>query len=549
MMKQSKYIISNDANCKYCYKCLRNCPVKAISFHDEKSFVIEEECVLCGTCVNVCPQHAKNYRRDLDVFDSILKKPFVLSVAPSVYAYFDNPFKVFDLFKSLGCVYISETAVGAQFVTDAYLKQLASANGPRITTSCPVIVNIVEKYFPQYLGYLMPVVSPAIAHSQFLRYKFGDLPRVFIGPCVAKKEELKEHYNLVLTFEEIEEWIQKEGIDIDDYTEKLPDAPYPERTRMYPVTGGILYSADKQRLEHVVVEGTENFIEFLEKFEPTTHDKIIIEASSCIGGCLNGPAMKKDTNILVRKNTLINYFKMLSDHAEKRINTSNYDLNLSKHFVDKNARIQVPEEQIREVLHLLGKDDKAKELNCTGCGYETCYEKARAVVLGKAEKDMCFAYLVEIVSSVSYKVVDETPNAIVIFKGERITYINTAAKALFEGYTDEKILEICKKVYSKRYKIQELYINSRKVYFYPKTFELPGDGGNVVLFVDITEMVLQRERMDEIKRKSIQKIEEVLNDQMKLAQDIAGLLGESIAETKSHFLEFKNYMEDDDANL
>jgi len=159
------------------------------------------------------------------------------------------------------------------------------------------------------------------------------------------------------------------------------------------------------------------------------------------------------------------------------------------------------------------------------------------------------AYLVEIVSSVSYKVVDETPNAIVIFKGERITYINTAAKALFEGYTDEKILEICKKVYSKRYKIQELYINSRKVYFYPKTFELPGDGGNVVLFVDITEMVLQRERMDEIKRKSIQKIEEVLNDQMKLAQDIAGLLGESIAETKSHFLEFKNYMEDDDANL
>ncbi len=549
MMKQSEYIISNDANCKYCYKCLRNCPVKAISFHDEKSFVIEEECVLCGTCVNVCPQHAKNYRRDLDIFDSIVKKPFVLSVAPSVYAYFDQPFKVFDLFKSLGCVYISETAVGAQFVTDAYLKQLSNANGPRITTSCPVIVNIVEKYFPQYLGYLMPVVSPAIAHSQFLGYKFGDLPRVFIGPCVAKKEELKEYYNLVLTFEEIEEWIQKEGIDIDDYTEKLPDAPYPERTRMYPVSGGILYSADKQRLEHIVVEGAENFIEFLEKFEPSTHDKVIIEASSCIGGCLNGPAMKKDTNILVRKNTLTRYFKMLSDNADKRINTSNYELNLTKHFIDKNARIQVPEEQIREVLHLLGKDDKTKELNCTGCGYETCYEKARAVVIGKAEKDMCFAYLVEIVSSVSYKVVDETPNAIVIFKGERITYINTATKALFEGYSDENILEICKKVYSKRYKIHELYINSRKVYFYPKTFELPSDGGNVVLFVDITEMVLQKERMDEIKRKSIQKIEEVLNDQMKLAQDIAGLLGESIAETKSHFLEFKNYMEDNDANL
>lgn len=548
-MKQSEYIISNDANCKYCYKCLRNCPVKAISFHDEKSFVIEEECVLCGTCVNVCPQHAKNYRRDLDKFDSIINNPFVLSVAPSVYAYFDQPFKIFDMFKNLGCVYISETTVGAQFVTDAYLKQLAIADGPRITTSCPAIVNIVEKYFPQYTNYLMPVVSPAIAHSQLLKYKFGDLPRVFIGPCIAKKEELKEHYNLVLTFDEIEEWIQRKEIDIEDFTEKLPDAPYPERTRMYPVTGGILYSADQQVLEHIVIEGTENFIGFLEKFEPSTHDRVIIEASACIGGCLNGPAMKKDTNILVKRNKLTKYYKILSKHDDKKLNTSNYDFNISEHFVDKSIRVNVSEKQIKEVLHLLGKDDKAKELNCTGCGYETCYEKARAVVLGKAEKDMCFAYLVEIVSSVSYKVVDETPNAIVIFKGERITYINAAAKALFEGYTDEKILEICRKVYSKRYKIQELYINSRKVYFYPKTFELPGDGGNVVLFVDITEMVLQKERMDEIKRTSIQKIEEVLNDQMKLAQDIAGLLGESIAETKSHFLEFKNYMEDDDVNL
>jgi len=134
-----------------------------------------------------------------------------------------------------------------------------------------------------------------------------------------------------------------------------PMRRHPERTRMYPMTGGILYSANQQPFSHIIIEGTENFIEFLERFDPSTDERIIIEASSCIGGCLNGPVMKKDTNILVRKNTLINYFKMLSDHAEKRINTSNYDLNLSKHFVDKNARIQVPEEQIREVLHLLGK--------------------------------------------------------------------------------------------------------------------------------------------------------------------------------------------------
>lgn len=156
-MKQSEYIISNDANCKYCYKCLRNCPVKAISFHDEKSFVIEEECVLCGTCVTVCPQHAKNYRRDIDKFDSILGKPFVISIAPSVYAHFDKPLKLFDIFRNHGCVYISETAVGAEFVTKEYLKQIEMADGPRITTSCPVVVNIVEKYSQNSLNTLCPL--------------------------------------------------------------------------------------------------------------------------------------------------------------------------------------------------------------------------------------------------------------------------------------------------------------------------------------------------------------------------------------------------------
>lgn len=548
-MKQSEYIISNDANCKYCYKCLRNCPVKAISFHDEKSFVIEEECVLCGTCVTVCPQHAKNYRRDIDKFDSILGKPFVISIAPSVYAHFDKPLKLFDIFRNHGCVYISETAVGAEFVTKEYLKQIEMADGPRITTSCPVVVNIVEKYFPEFIEYLMPIVSPAIAHSEFLRHRFGDLPKVFVGPCVGKKEELKEYYDVVLTFEEIEEWIEKEELNVESYQDKLPDPPYPERSRMYPMTGGIIFSADKQAIDHIVIEGAENIIDFLEKLQTSPHEPVIIEASACIGGCLNGPAMRKDNNILARKSMLTEYFRILSKVEDKRVGVSNYNFKLSRAFTNKQVKMDVPEERIRHVLHLLHKDDKSKELNCTGCGYETCYEKARAVALGKAEKDMCFAYLVEIVSSVSYKVVDETPNAIVIFKDSRLTYINTSAKKLFEGYTDEKILEICKKVYAKRYKIHELYINSRKVYFYPKTFELPGDEGNVVLFVDITDMVLQKEKMDEIKHRSIQKIEEVLNDQMKLAQDIAGLLGESIAETKSRFLEFKKYMEGDNDNL
>lgn len=554
----SKLILSNEANCKYCYKCLRNCPVKAICFHENYSFVIEEECILCGTCVKTCPQASKNYRSDLDKFKNIVGRPFVISLAPSFFGNVDDPFKILGVLKSLGAVFISETAIGAEYVTQEYIKLYSNLQGPVITTSCPVIVKLVEIYFPQLINYLLPVFSPAIAHAKFLSHLFGDIPRVFVGPCIAKKEELEGEYTVVLTLEELKDFINSNNINISEHTEKFPDAPYPDRARMYPTSGGIIFSAREEPYQHLVLEGAKNIIDFFEKIDPTNFankTKIIIEASACIGGCLNGPAANSALNVLQKRERLnlalqkIEHYKNSENKAIKTLNLKQFPLSLQRNFSNKFRNLHIPEVEIERILLSMGKDTLEKELNCTGCGYETCRDKAKAVYLRKAEKEMCFAYLVEKVSSVSNKVVDESPNAIVIFKENTILYINPSAKKLFQNYEDIAIVDICEKIHNDADRIHELYINGKTMYFYPKAFILPDESGKVLLLVDLTEMVLQKEKMAEIKKKTIEKIEEVLNNQMKLAQDIASILGESIAETKSHFLEFKKYMGEENADL
>lgn len=549
-MTPSKYILSNEANCKYCYKCLRNCPVKAISFKDDYSFVVEEECVICGMCVKVCPQNAKNYRKDLEKFERLINKPFIVSIAPSFFGNFDNPFRILGVIKKLGAVYISETAVGAEFVTQEYKSIYESSKKALITTSCPVIVKLVELYYPNFIQNLFSIVSPAIAHARFLEHFFGDVAKIFIGPCIAKKEELENVYDAVLTFEELKFFIRSMNIDVSNYDERIPDPPYPDKSRMYPMSGGILYSADENAYRHIILEGTKNIVEFLEKFNNLDGEKVIIEASACVGGCLNGPASDSNVSVWEKRRRINLASKMIMEKAsDKVLITKNYNISLKKQFVNRYKENYVPVNEIEKILIAMGKTSPEKELNCTGCGYETCREKAKAVYLGKAEKEMCFAYLIEKVSSVSNKVVDESPNAIVIFKDDRILYINTSAKELFRSYTEDTILEISERIYNDSERVQELYINGKKMYFYPKTFQLPEESGKVVLFVDITDMVVQRERMDNLKRQTIEKIEEVLNNQMKLAQDIASLLGESIAETKSHFLEFKKHMGEDNVDM
>lgn len=530
-------IISNEASCMYCYKCLRNCPVKSLSFSDGKTSVIEQECIECGTCVLVCPQKAKSYLKHTGQFQQLIGKPFLVSIAPSFFAHYDQPYKVIFLLKKLGAVVVQETAVGAELVSKEYARDFSKKSSV-ITTACPVVVNLAEKHYPQALSYLAPYISPMAAHSLFMKDRYGDFPVVFLGPCIAKKSE-QTKTDIVMTFEEFDEFLKSSDFELDELTDEFPTPPYPNRARMYPASGGINYTVNGEWKNYISVEGPENIARIFSQIE-TMGDGFFIEASACVGGCINGPAIRKDISILEKRRRILNHIQKMN-LLEKSIDITYHQINLSRTFSNKHTPANVDPDQVQNVLKSLGKDDPKKQLNCSACGYETCTEKAAAVVLKRAEKEMCVTYLVDKLKAATNRVVEESPNAIIIYKNGSILYKNKAAEQLIWDIPQQNLSDFLKQIASHPNQIYEI---REKGFFFVKTFKLPQDSSDVLLLVDMTKEKQQEEKLKNIKQETLNKIEEMLSKQMRIAQEIAGLLGESIAETKSHFVELRKFMEE-----
>ena len=203
------------SNCKNCYKCIRHCPVKSIRFSAGQAHIIPDECILCGQCVVVCPQNAKQIVDETEKVRVLLQsgQPVVASLAPSFIADFDGAGieAMRDALKKLGFYDVEETALGATMVKREYDRMLKEGNRDIVISSCCHSVNLlVRKYFPDLLPYLADVLSPMLAHCADIKRRIPDARTVFIGPCVAKKDEAEEHRDLVdavLTFEELTEWM------------------------------------------------------------------------------------------------------------------------------------------------------------------------------------------------------------------------------------------------------------------------------------------------------------------------------------------------------
>lgn len=532
-------IISNEASCMYCYKCLRNCPVKALSFNDGKTKVIEEECIECGTCILVCPQRAKSYSKNLPDFEQLLGKPFLVSIAPSFFAHYDEPYRIISLLKRLGAMIVQETSLGAELVSREYAKEFSKGR-TIITTSCPVVVNLAEKYYPKVLDHLAPYLSPMAAHSAFMKNRYGDFPIVFIGPCIAKKGE-ESWVDVVLTFEELDEFIQENKLKVEELDDEFPTNPYPDRARTYPTSGGINHTVNGEWKNHILVEGLENISRIFSQIEDIDYD-FFIEASACVGSCINGPAIRKDISVLEKRRRIMEHMeKMKTIQKTTDIGSLYPTLNLSRTFDNKHISIMVNQEEIQEILRSLGKDDPKKQLNCSACGYETCKDKAAAVVLKRAEKEMCVTYLVDKLKAATNRVVEESPNAIIIYKNGSILYKNKAAEQILWNVPQQQLADFLKQIASHPNQIYEI---ENKGSFFIKTFRLPQDASEVLLMVDMTKERQQEERLKIIKQETLNKIEQMLSKQMRIAQEIASLLGESIAETKSHFVELRKFMEE-----
>lgn len=547
-----------DAKCRHCYKCVRNCDVKAIAVQNEQARIIQERCIHCGHCLEVCPQNAKTFASDVERVKGYLKsnERTVISIAPSYMGVldFDRPEQLVGALMSLGFYEVRETAEGAAMVTNEYKRLIREGEMENIiTTCCPSVNDLVEKYYPECAKYLAPVVSPMIAHGRYIKKTHGaDTRVVFLGPCIAKKQEAVGDERIfgavdaILTFEEIDDWFNAAGINVRECEDKPFANPTPEVNRLYPIGGGVIQSViadnDMEGYDKVQVDGLKNCMEMLECLKEGGLSKCFIEANVCAGGCVKGPASSKWNKSFVKARV-----KLERDASYKTPSEIEYlsTGELERAFGDRSLHEDLPsEKEYREILKAIGKYSEKDELNCGACGYSTCREKAAAVYNGKAEINMCLPYTLMQSESMSNVVLDVTPDAILIIDSEmRIIECNKKAQALL-GVSKEEALERyifefmeaddVEKALSEKRSIQDVKIKlEHEGLIMRRNVAYIGNMDCALLtFHDITNEEKIKEQHYNFKLEAMDIAKKVIDKQMTVAQEIAGLLGETTAETK-----------------
>lgn len=548
--------------CRHCYKCVRNCEVKAIMVKDGRAEIMPDNCILCGRCLQICPQSAKTLVSDLGRVKDMIEagEKVVVSIAPSYMGLlkYHTIGQVRCALMRLGFTDVRETAEGAALVTAEYARLLSEGTMENIiSTCCPSVNALIEKYYPQLIPYLAPVVSPMIAHGRMIKQELGsDTKVVFLGPCIAKKQEALDPrhadcVDAVLNFNDISRWLNEEDIVIED----CEDTPFewldPRVNRLYPVTSGVINSVmvteEKQdKYRKFYVHGESNCIDLCQSMVRGEITGCFIEMNMCSGGCIKGPTVNDKS---------ISRFKVRLD-MEERISRDPVpeaetkplleEVSLHKVFLDRTPKDPVPsEEEIRDILAKTGKVRPDDELNCGACGYPTCREKAIAVYQKKAELDMCIPFMYEKSKSFANLVMETSPNVVLIVDADMKLLEYSAVGEKYFGKTRAEALQMYLYEFIDPSDFQWVFdthqnIHGKKVH-YPE-FKLDTlqnivyiPEQNVVLatFIDITKEEEQARLEYERKLDTIDLAQKVIHKQMMVAQEIAGLLGETTAETKT----------------
>ena len=549
------------SNCKNCYKCIRHCPVKSIRFSGNQAHIINNECILCGQCFVVCPQNAKEIVDETEKVKVLLQSgnPVVVSLAPSFIANYEGVGinAMAKALKKLGFYDVEETAIGATMVKTEYDRMLNEEKRDVVISSCFHSVNLlIQKYFPQALEYLADILSPMQAHCTDIKKRIPNAKTVFIGPCVAKKDEA-EHYegivDAVLTFEELTAWFNEAGITLEAETEKNDFS----RARFFPTTGGILKTMAQNAPDYnyLAIDGVENCIAAINDILSGKIHKCFIEMSACVGSCIGGPVMEKNHHSPIK-----DYIAVAEFAGEKDFPVdipSAYEL--KKNFTYIEHKLPQPSEmEINNILRQMGKFKPSQELNCGSCGYNTCRDNAVAIAQGKAEISMCLPYLKDKAESFSDTIVKNTPNGIIVLNEQlEVQQINDSAREIMNiraasDVLGDQVIRILDPTVFMNVLRTGKCVMAEKVYlaeyrkFVEQTVVHDKDSRMLICIMrDITEEEHDKERKESISRQTVEVADKVVDKQMRIVQEIASLLGETAAETKIALAKLKESITDE----
>ena len=554
---QPVYTLKNE--CHDCYRCVRECHVKAIKIKDGAASVLSEKCISCGACVKACPSGAKRVRQDIDKVKTLLKadKRVFVSLAPSWVGIFDySADTMVALLKKLGFNGVSETALGAQEVSVQTARMLHSGEkGLYISSACPVVVDYIRLYKPEFTQNITPVASPALTHSKMLKEIYGDdIYVVFIGPCIGKKNEAEKHPELIhaaLSFEELNYWIKEEFINVSEFKINETDKFVPETAyegALYPLEGGMNETIkeagctdDVQLLSISSLEMLDRALEGLafDKTFDKANKKIFLEALACPGGCVNGPC------IAVKKSGISIVSDILSKVRRRKQIPQNPKVVVEEIYKSNPVKNKIYSlSEITKAMKKIGKHSEVDELNCGGCGYPTCRDLAAALLSDEAEPSMCVSYMRKIAMRKAAAMLRCMPSAIVMVDNVlNIVEANDAFMRMFcgdmyeifaarqDGLVGAAIDRIVD--FSDIFKLalqsgQDIHkehfpVNNRLYDISAFTIEENEIVGAII--TDVTQSETSREKI-------AQKAREVITKNVATVQEIACLLGEHMVETE-----------------